>query len=317
MLNLPRGRQELLTIWQAFADYFMDDHVVFILHTTIRRAGSLGTRSIRTKHLTKRDLSSIDVAAVCGYLLDKPLGLVVSGGLLLGIVKIMQQQSTLVYTEVMQLWSRLRFDLGGKVADPEIDMHVPRAKTRTITLTELEDLQLDFDVDWEPIDLTDHLLEDARISSQIEQQQQDGYQEEDQDQAPAMEMENQEDQDNAPVLSDIYDDMFFDDDFNDGFDPMQRNDINADVAMVPEDAVSETDTQGYSQIVPLSPTASNTSSQTQSIPHRRRPRQHRRRQSRVATTEPVTIIPATFYGRTAEITTTRSMQTSRKSYYTS
>lgn len=57
--------------------------------------------------------------------------------------------------------------------------------------------------------MTDHLLEDARISSQIEQQQQDGYQEEDQDQAPAMEMENQEDQDNAPVLSDIYDDMFF------------------------------------------------------------------------------------------------------------
>lgn len=96
---------------------------------------------------------------------------------------------------------------------------------------------------------------------------------------------------------------------------MQRNDINADVAMVPEDAVSETDTQGYSQIVPLSPTASNTSSQTQSIPHRRRPRQHRRRQSRVATTEPVTIIPATFYGRTAEITTTRSMQTSRKVCY--
>lgn len=88
-----------------------------------------------------------------GYLLDKPLGLVVSGGLLLGIVKIMQQQSSLVYSthggictqegdlgwlihflfsvyiaEVMQLWSRLRFDLGGKVADPEIDMHVPRAK---------------------------------------------------------------------------------------------------------------------------------------------------------------------------------------------
>lgn len=57
--------------------------------------------------------------------------------------------------------------------------------------------------------MTDHLLEDARISSQIEQQQQDGYQEEDQDQGLAMEMENQEDQDNAPVLSDIYDDMFF------------------------------------------------------------------------------------------------------------
>lgn len=64
MLNLPRDRQELLTIWQAFAGYFMHDHVVFILHTTIRRAGSLGTRSMRTKHLTKRDLSSIDVAAV-------------------------------------------------------------------------------------------------------------------------------------------------------------------------------------------------------------------------------------------------------------
>lgn len=96
---------------------------------------------------------------------------------------------------------------------------------------------------------------------------------------------------------------------------MQRNDINADVAMVPEDAVSETDTQGYSQIVPLSPTASDTSSQTQSIPRRRRPRRHRRRQSRLATTEPVTIIPATFYGRTADITTTRSMQTSRKVSY--
>ncbi|KAJ8659904.1 hypothetical protein O0I10_004497 [Lichtheimia ornata] len=248
---------------------------------------------------------------VCGYLLDKPLGLVVSGGLLLGIVKIMQQQSSLVYTEVMQLWSRLRFDLGGKVADPEIDMHVPRAKARNITLTELEDLQLDFDADWEPIDLTDHLLEDARISSQIEEQQQDGYQEEDQDQVLAMEVENREEQENAPMLSDVYDDMFFDDDFNYGFDPMQRNDINADVAIVPEDAVSETDTQGYSQIVPLSPTASDTSSQMQSIQHRR-PRQRRRRSTRIATTDPVTILPATFYGRTADITTTRPMQTSRK-----
>lgn len=34
----------------------------------------------------------------------------------------------LCVAEVMQLWSRLRFDLGAKVADPEIDMHVPRAK---------------------------------------------------------------------------------------------------------------------------------------------------------------------------------------------
>lgn len=103
----------------------------------------------------------------------------------------------------------------------------------------------------------------------------------------------------------------FSDDFNYGFDPMQRNDINADVAIVPEDAVSETDTQGYSQIVPLSPTASDTSSQMQSIQHRR-PRQRRRRSTRIATTDPVTILPATFYGRTADITTTRPMQTSRK-----
>lgn len=57
--------------------------------------------------------------------------------------------------------------------------------------------------------MTDHLLEDARISSQIEEQQQDGYQEEDQDQVLAMEVENREEQENAPMLSDVYDDMFF------------------------------------------------------------------------------------------------------------
>lgn len=103
--------------------------------------------------------------------------------------------------------------------------------------------------------------------------------------------------------------MFFSDDFN----TMQRND-NADVAIVPEDAVSETDTQGYSQIVPLSPTSSNASSQIQPISARRH-RQRRRRQTRIAnnaTTEPVTIVPASFYGRTADIITTRSMQTSQK-----
>lgn len=64
MLNLPRDRQELLTIWQAFVNYFMNDHVDYLALCYTRRAGSLGTRSMRTKHLTKRDISSIDVAAV-------------------------------------------------------------------------------------------------------------------------------------------------------------------------------------------------------------------------------------------------------------
>lgn len=63
--------------------------------------------------------------------------------------------------------------------------------------------------------MTDHLLEDARVNSQLEQQQHDDYQAQHEDQNLPMEMDHQQEEherqeDNVSVLSaDNYDDMFF------------------------------------------------------------------------------------------------------------
>lgn len=63
--------------------------------------------------------------------------------------------------------------------------------------------------------MTDHLLEDARVNSQLEQQQHDDYQEQHEDQNLPMEMDHQQEeherqQDNVSVLSaNICDGMFF------------------------------------------------------------------------------------------------------------
>ncbi|KAG2220916.1 hypothetical protein INT45_013045 [Circinella minor] len=124
-MRLPEShKKELLTIWYA------------------------ATLTPRAKRLSKREIASIDVTNICNIMLDDtkdPITFPVIAALLLGAAKVLQQQSLMIYSDVLHLWSRLRPKLFEPKATDSIDLTHSIAKIKNITLTELEIIASDND----------------------------------------------------------------------------------------------------------------------------------------------------------------------------
>ncbi|KAI8137869.1 hypothetical protein BJV82DRAFT_327831 [Fennellomyces sp. T-0311] len=78
---------------------------------------------------------------VSGIMLDdskESITFPVVAALLLGAAKVLRQQSMMIYSDVLHLWSRIRPRLADAKATDAIDLQTSVAKIRKITLTELE-----------------------------------------------------------------------------------------------------------------------------------------------------------------------------------
>ncbi|KAI9275456.1 hypothetical protein BDA99DRAFT_555250 [Phascolomyces articulosus] len=101
------------------------------------------TLTPRAKRLSKREIAAVDVANICRDMLDEtkdPITFPVIAALLLGAAKVLQQQSRMIYSDVLNLWSRLRPKLFESKATDSIDLPTSVAKMKKITLTELESM---------------------------------------------------------------------------------------------------------------------------------------------------------------------------------
>ncbi|CAG8618365.1 7308_t:CDS:10 [Ambispora leptoticha] len=97
-------------------------------------AATLGSRS-NLRKLSKREVNSVNLVKACDYIVSppEPLALRLTSNLMIGITRVYFQQYTFYYTDVNNVWIRLRKELSA-IESELMNMPDPEAKYEAITI---------------------------------------------------------------------------------------------------------------------------------------------------------------------------------------